>query len=50
MVSVIPLRKGSVLEAGKVRSMHVLSSDILMPHFVINHLGNEVPSGLSLWW
>ena len=50
MVSRIPFRKGSVLEAGMAKSMYLLSSDILTLLFVMNHLENEVPSCLSALW
>jgi len=50
MVSVIPFRKELVLEAGMVRSMYFLSSDILILLFVMNHLENEMPSCLSALW
>jgi len=50
IVSLIAFRKGLVLEAGMVRSMYFLSSDILILLFVMNHLENEVPSCLSALW
>jgi len=47
IVSVIPLRKGSVLDAGTVSSMYVPSSDILILCLVRNHLLKETPSSRS---
>jgi len=47
ILSLIPLRKWSVLDPGRVSSIYELSSAILMLFFVINHLGNKLPSCLS---
>jgi len=47
IASRIPLRKGSVLDPGRVSSIYELSSAILMLFFIINHLGNKLPSSLA---
>jgi len=48
IVRVMPLRKGSVLDAGIVSSRYVASRETLMLCFVRNHLEKELPSCLSI--
>ena len=47
MVNLIPLRKGTVLDASRVSSMEVLSSDLITICLVMHHMGNELLSCLS---
>jgi len=44
IVSVIPFRNGSVLEAGSVSSIYVVSCATLTLCFVRNHLEYDVPN------
>ena len=47
IISVIPLRKGFVLDPGTVSSMYVPSSEIQILCLVRNHLLKETPSSQS---